>query len=89
MDVVPAIGKDKRFHDWGQSESGFYYLVEHFSKPGDTVLDPFLGGGTSAAVALKAGRKFMGIDIDERSIATTRARIGEIGTMCAAASPSW
>jgi hypothetical protein len=33
--------------------------------------------GTSAAVALKAGRKFIGIDIDENAIATTRARIAD------------
>ncbi len=79
LDVIPAISKDKRFHDWGQSEDGFDYLVEHFSRPGDTVLDPFLGGGTSASVALKAGRKFIGIDVDENAIATTRARIAEIG----------
>jgi DNA modification methylase len=52
-------------------------LVEHFSKPGDTVLDPFLDGGTSAVVALKAGRKFIGIDIDENAIATTHARIAD------------
>ena len=78
LDVIPSIGKDKRFHHWGQSEAGFDYLVEHFSKPGDTVLDPFLGGGTSAAVALKAGRKFIGIDIDENAIATTHARIADL-----------
>jgi hypothetical protein len=75
LDVIPAIGKDKRFHDWGQSEAGFDYLVDRFSKAGETVLDPFLGGGTSAAVALRAGRKFIGIDVDDQALATTLARI--------------
>jgi site-specific DNA-methyltransferase (adenine-specific) len=35
------------------------------SKPGDLVLDPFLGSGTTAVVARKLGRRFVGIEMDE------------------------
>jgi len=35
------------------------------SRPGDLVLDPFLGSGTSSVVAKKLGRRFVGIEIDE------------------------
>ncbi len=38
------------------------------SNPGDLVLDPFVGAGTSAVAALKTGRKCIGIDLDPASI---------------------
>ncbi len=37
-------------------------VVAMASEPGDWVLDPFVGSGTTAAVALKMGRRFIGID---------------------------
>ena len=66
---------DKRFHEWGQSESGMGRIVEAFSEPGQTVLDPFAGGGTTGAVALLLGRKFIGIDCDAKAIAKCRGRL--------------
>ncbi len=39
-------------------------LIKLFSFPGDTVLDPFLGSGTTCAVAKKLGRRAIGLDID-------------------------
>jgi DNA modification methylase len=47
------------------------------SRPGDTVLDPFFGSGTVGAVALKHGRRAIGIDLDERNIALAEQRIAE------------
>lgn len=66
---------DKRFHHWGQSESGISRLVEVFSKPDDVVCDPFVGGGTTAVVAIRLGRKFIGSDIDENALETCRGRV--------------
>lgn len=43
-------------------ESVVAFLLRAVSKPGDIVLDFFLGSGTTAAVAMKMGRKFIGID---------------------------
>jgi len=77
-DVVRSEDRDKEYHEWGQSESGFATLVERFSYPGDTILDPFLGGGTTGVVALRLGRRFVGIDIDATAIETTRRRLAEI-----------
>jgi DNA modification methylase len=34
------------------------------SRPGDTILDPFMGTGTTGVAALDIGREFVGIDID-------------------------
>ena len=66
---------DKRFHAWGQSESGMMNIIERFTNPGDTILDPFLGGGTTGAVALATGRKFVGCDIDEEIVRVADKRI--------------
>ena len=38
------------------------YLIERFSEPGDTVLDPFCGTGTVPRTAYQLGREGIGID---------------------------
>lgn len=40
--------------------------IENSSAPGDTILDPFLGSGTTGVAAVKSGRSFVGIEIDEK-----------------------
>lgn len=67
---------DKRFHHWGQSESGMADLVERFSEPGDLILDPFCGAGTTGVVALTMNRRFIGIDVDLAALETARERLG-------------
>ena len=64
-DVCKSDANDKRFHEWGQSESGMADLVDRLSEPGQIVCDPFVGGGTTALVSLKLGRRFVGCDIDK------------------------
>jgi len=79
-DVVKSAvnDNDKRFHEWGQSESGMAGLIERFSAEGDHILDPFCGAGTTGVVAVALNRQFTGIDIDPEAIAKSRLRIGEI-----------
>lgn len=67
-------GTDKQFHHWGQSEAGIAEQVERFTEPGDLVVDPFLGGGTTAVVSRDLGRRFVGCDIDAAAITTSRER---------------
>jgi hypothetical protein len=66
---------NKRFHGWGQSESGMADLVERLTKPGQLVCDPFLGGGTTGVVSLALGRRFVGCDIDAEIVGKARQRI--------------
>lgn len=66
---------DKRFHHWGQSETGMADLVRRVTVAGETILDPFLGGGTTGVVALDLGRLFIGADIDAAAVDTARARL--------------
>lgn len=47
------------------------------SKPGDTVLDPFCGSGTTGAVAAQEGRDFIGIEINPKYSKMSEQRIRE------------
>lgn len=48
------------------------------TKPGDIILDPFLGSGTTAAAAKELGRNFIGIEQDENYVAGAQKRIDAI-----------
>jgi site-specific DNA-methyltransferase (adenine-specific) len=50
-------------------------LVLASTQPGDMVLDPFLGSGTTAVVAQKLGRRFVGIEQEERYCCWARKRL--------------
>jgi len=69
---------DKRFHEWGQSESGMARLVEILTEPGQLVCDPFLGGGTTAIAALALRRRFIGADVDAEHVETAKRRIASV-----------
>lgn len=73
----PPNDNDKRFHEWGQSLGGMKDILERFTNPGDTILDPFVGGGTTGAAAVTMGRKFIGIDIETENIKVTERRAKE------------
>jgi DNA modification methylase len=45
------------------------------SRPGDLVLDPFAGSGTVGVVALRHGRRFLGIELSKEYVAMARRRI--------------
>jgi site-specific DNA-methyltransferase (adenine-specific) len=45
------------------------------TKKGDVVLDPFLGSGTTSVVAKKLGRKYVGIEIDEKFASISEKRL--------------
>lgn len=48
--------------------------IEAFTEPGDLVLDPFLGGATTAVEALALGRRAAGIDINALAIFVAQAK---------------
>lgn len=40
------------------------FLIENSTKPGETVLDPFMGSGTTGEAAMLSGRRFIGVELD-------------------------
>lgn len=53
-------------------------LLSHFTKPGDLVLDSFLGSGTTAAVAHKMGRKYIGIELGDHCYTLCKSRLDRV-----------
>jgi site-specific DNA-methyltransferase (adenine-specific) len=41
-------------------------IISDFTLPGETILDPFMGSGTTGVAAVQAGRKFIGMEMNER-----------------------
>jgi len=53
---IGGKGGDKEHHEWGQPVDEAVHLIETLTEPGDMVVDPFLGGGTTAVAAKRLGR---------------------------------
>ncbi|MDY3563645.1 site-specific DNA-methyltransferase [Gemmata sp. JC673] len=64
-------------------------VIRVASKPGDLVLDPFAGSGTTLAVAKKLGRRYFGVELSEQYADGVRKRLQmiEFGEACAPARP--
>ena len=50
-------------------------LVELFTDPGDLILDPFCGSGTTGVACIRLGRRFIGIEKDAKYAAIARERL--------------
>ena len=62
-------------HPTQKPEALLYRILTATTKPGDTVLDPFFGSGTTGAVAKLLNRNWIGIDQDEKYAEAATARI--------------
>lgn len=72
-------GEDgKKIHPTQKPESLLYRVLLSSTNPGDIVLDPFFGTGTTGAVAKKLGRHFVGIERDRDYIEAANARIASV-----------
>lgn len=72
-------------HPTQKPESLLHRVILSTSNPGDVVLDPFFGTGTTGAVAKKLGRDFIGFEMEEEYIIHARRRIEKINTGTGAA----
>jgi site-specific DNA-methyltransferase (adenine-specific) len=74
-DVIRGEGMEKDLHVWQQGEAEAAGLIGKLTDPGDLVLDPFLGSGTTAAAAVRLGRRFIGSDINPGAVAIAQERL--------------
>lgn len=50
-------------------------IIQASTNPGDTVLDPFMGSGTTGVACVRTGRRFIGIELDDTYFAQAKERI--------------
>ena len=73
-------GDGQKAHPTQKPEALLHRVLLATTRPGDVVLDPFFGTGTTGAVAKRLGRHFIGIESDPEYVALARARIADIRT---------
>ena len=68
----------KKAHSTQKPEALLYRVILASSNPGDLVLDPFFGSGTTGAVAKKLKRNYIGIELEPAYIDIARKRIDNL-----------
>ena len=61
-DIVHCGKRDKDFFAWQQDVETFEQVIHKLSEPGDLVVDPCTGTGTTGIAALNLGRRFIGCE---------------------------
>jgi site-specific DNA-methyltransferase (adenine-specific) len=67
--------KEQRFHPTQKPIGLFERILNNYSERGMTILDPFLGSGTTAIAALNTGRFFIGIEKEPQYVEIARRRV--------------
>ncbi len=81
-------GKGDKLHPTQKPEALLDRVLLSSSNPGDVVLDPFFGSGTTGAVAKQLGRHFIGIERDKTYAKAAKARIAATETAAARGTES-
>jgi site-specific DNA-methyltransferase (adenine-specific) len=74
-DVIAWEYTGNKLHPTEKPVSSLIPLVETFSSPDDTVLDPFAGSGSTLMAAKKLGRSYIGIELDAQYHSIARNRL--------------
>ena len=76
VSVIAPIGKERVGYPTQKPEALLERVILASSNPGDLVLDPFAGSGTTLAVAQRLGRRYLGMDASPVAIELARKRLG-------------
>lgn len=78
-DVLPWDYTGNRLHPTQKPIRPLRQLIEAFTAPGELVLDPFCGSGSTLVAAQACGRRCLGIDLDARHVFTAGMRLNAFG----------
>ena len=74
---VEFHSEEKKMHPTQKPLSLMKWVLENYTNEGDTILDPFMGSGTTGVACVQTGRNFIGIEIDPTYFAIAERRIKE------------
>jgi len=77
-DVIRSKAPLKECHLWEQSTVEAEHMIKPLSVEGMTVLDPFMGSGTTGIASLELNRRFIGIEIDPDHFSNAQRRLSAI-----------
>ena len=81
LSEAPSRDELKKKHPATFSEQDIAKLVRFFTRSGETVLDPFLGVGSSGIASLREGRNFVGIELYPEWFDIAKQRIADTGDL--------
>jgi site-specific DNA-methyltransferase (adenine-specific) len=77
--IVAPVARERTGYPTQKPEALLERLVSACTLPGDLVVDPYVGSGTTLAVCARTGRRGIGIDIGRRALLLTRRRLRALG----------
>jgi site-specific DNA-methyltransferase (adenine-specific) len=77
-DIIDMPYSGNKLHPTQKPVAALAPLIRSFSLPGELVLDPFAGSGSSCAAALLTGRKYIGIELDSEYCNQAAARLARV-----------
>jgi site-specific DNA-methyltransferase (adenine-specific) len=77
--VIAPVSRERTGYPSQKPEALLERLILALTDPGEIVLDPYAGSGTTLAVAARLGRRFAGVDASEVAFETTRTRLEALG----------
>ena len=72
---VPSIRSQDSVHPTQKPVDLMRWLVASYTQPGDTVLDPFAGSGSTGVACVALGREFIGVELDATYHALAQQRV--------------
>ncbi len=69
--------RDKRYHPTQKPSELVQMLIEQYTNEGDTILDCFMGSGTTGVACVNTNRNFIGIELDPQYFEIAKKRIGQ------------
>lgn len=77
------VSKSRKHHPNQKPVALLTFILEQLgAKPGDTVIDPYMGSGSTGVAALRMGLQFIGVEIDATHFATAQQRVNTEQTPC-------
>jgi DNA modification methylase len=82
ISIVAPVAKERTGYPTQKPEALLSRLIEACTQPGDAILDPYLGSGTTLSVAARLGRQGTGIDANPRALHIARQRLEAAQIRC-------